>query len=324
MGGYSYDQADRLTRWQSGSTTAQYGYGGDGMRQSKTVGSTTTNQLWDVAEGMPLLVQDGSTRYITGPGGLPIEQVDGSSSVLYYYQDQLGSTRGLLDGSGNTQATYTFDDYGNVTSKTGSATTPFGYAGQYTDPESGLQYLRARYYDPATAQFLTVDPIVGATGQPYNYTAGGPLNATDPFGLGCGWNPVCYAGEAKDWTVGHAPGIGRQIAISGLNGAVSFMGDVGRNATSGNPLRMGLAFLEVYGTIGVPGLLRRGAAIVFSRAAAWSLARDTGEACELFTTPAGRVFTDHYLTETRANASKCHGGLGGDSRRPSRPSTVCL
>jgi YD repeat-containing protein len=142
---YSYDQADRLARWQSGNTAVQYGYDGDGLRQSKTVGSSTTNQLWDLAEGMPLLVQDGTTRYITGPGGLPIEQVDGSNNVLYYYQDQLGSTRGLLDGSGNTQATYTFDPYGNVTSKTGSATTPFGYAGQYTDSESGLQYLRARY-----------------------------------------------------------------------------------------------------------------------------------------------------------------------------------
>ena len=32
------------------------------------------------------------------------------------------------------------------------------YAGQYTDPATGLQYLRARYYDPATQQFLTVDP----------------------------------------------------------------------------------------------------------------------------------------------------------------------
>jgi len=179
---YGYDQADRLTRWVSGSTTAQYSHDGDGLRQSKTVGSTTTNQLWDVAEGMPLLVQDGSTRYITGLGGLPIEQVDGSGNVLYYYQDQLGSTRGLLDGSGNTQATYTFDPYGNVAAKTGSASTPFQYAGQYTDSESGLQYLRARYYDPLTAQFLTVDPLAGTTIDPYAYTVNDPLNIVDPAG----------------------------------------------------------------------------------------------------------------------------------------------
>jgi RHS repeat-associated protein len=216
---------------------------------------------------------DGNTRYITGPGGLPIEQVDGSNNVLYYYQDQLGSTRGLLDGSGNTQATYTFDAYGNITSKTGSANTPFQYAGQYTDSESGLQYLRARHYDPATAQFISVDPIVGATGEPYTYTAGGPLNAADPVGLGCGLNPVCYAGEAKDWTVGHAPGIERQIAISGLNGAVSFMGQVGGDVTSGNPIRVARGFGYVYlnvflgladapGEVGLVALSEEGATTV--------------------------------------------------------------
>jgi len=136
------------------------------------------------------MVQDGSTRYITGPGGLPIEQVDGSSNVLYYYQDQLGSMRGLLDGSGNTQATYTFDPYGNVTSKTGSATTPFGYAGQYTDAESGLQNLRARYYDPATVQFITVDPMTALTGGPYVYASTDPLNMTDPSG-------ACASGSGR-------------------------------------------------------------------------------------------------------------------------------
>lgn len=38
-----------------------------------------------------------------------------------------------------------------------------GFAGEYTDQESGLIYLRARYYDPATALFLTVDPLVSIT-----------------------------------------------------------------------------------------------------------------------------------------------------------------
>jgi len=40
----------------------------------------------------------------------------------------------------------------------------------------------ARYYDPATAQFLTVDPDVDTTLSPYGYVAGDPLNDTDPSG----------------------------------------------------------------------------------------------------------------------------------------------
>lgn len=59
-------------------------------------------------------------------------------------------------------------------------------SGQYTDTETGLQYLRARYYDPNTGQFITRDPIEAQTREPYSYVSGNPLNMVDPFGL-CGW-----------------------------------------------------------------------------------------------------------------------------------------
>jgi RHS repeat-associated protein len=42
------------------------------------------------------------------------------------------------------------------------------------DPETGLIYMRARYYDPITSQFLSVDPLLAQTQQPYQYTAGNP------------------------------------------------------------------------------------------------------------------------------------------------------
>jgi uncharacterized protein RhaS with RHS repeats len=146
---YGYDQTDALTSLSSGSTTASYSYNGDGLRMSMTVNGTTTNQVWNLSEGLPVIIQDGSTKYITGPGGLPIEQMPGDGSVQYYLQDQLGSTRGLTDSTGALVGTYSYDAYGNLlTGGSGSEDTPFQYAGQYTDKESGLQYLRARYYDP--------------------------------------------------------------------------------------------------------------------------------------------------------------------------------
>jgi RHS repeat-associated protein len=58
----------------------------------------------------------------------------------------------------------------------------FGYAGKYTDPESDLIYLRARYYDPASQQFLTRDPLAAFSETPYSYAGGNPVNATDPTG----------------------------------------------------------------------------------------------------------------------------------------------
>src|SRR5437763_2824369 len=118
--------------------------------------------------------------------GGPIEQVGSDGTVLYYYQDQLGSTRGLLNGAGQTVATSTstYDPYGNLTASTGSVRTPFGFAGQYTDAEAGLQYLQARSYDPVTMQFMSADPLHDLTAQPYAYAAGNPLSMLDPTGLG--------------------------------------------------------------------------------------------------------------------------------------------
>lgn len=101
----------------------------------------------------------------------------------YAHADQLGSIRALTDGSGAVVRTADYDAYGQVVSTSGSTSTPFGYAGEYTDAESGFLYLRARYYDPATQQFLTVDPLLAATEQAYTYAGGSPLNATDPSGL---------------------------------------------------------------------------------------------------------------------------------------------
>jgi RHS repeat-associated protein len=167
------------------SAKATYAYNGDGLRTSNTVAGATKAMAWDVAEGVPALLSDGTNTYVYGPGGLPIEQVDGAGNVLYFQHDQLGSTRLLSNASGAVVATFTYDAFGKLTASTGSVTTPLGYAGQYTDAETGFQYLQARYYDPATGQFVSRDPLVALTGSAYGYVGGNPLNATDPLGLWC-------------------------------------------------------------------------------------------------------------------------------------------
>lgn len=116
---------------------------------------------------------------------MPLEQVNPNGSVWYLQPDQLGSTRALTDTTGALIATYTYDPYGNLTSTSGTATTPFLYAGQYRDLESNLYYLRARYYDPTTGQFVARDPLTGKTHQRYAYATDSPLNNADPSGLAC-------------------------------------------------------------------------------------------------------------------------------------------
>lgn len=60
---------------------------------------------------------------------------------------------------------------------------------------------RARYDDPATAQFLTRDPIYSQTLDAYGYAGNNPLNATDPTGHNkceAGLNPARWVGNGVD------------------------------------------------------------------------------------------------------------------------------
>ena len=186
----TYDQAHRLTAY---ATSVTYAYNGDGLRMSKTVSGSTSQFLWDPSGGLPLMIKDGSTSYLYGPGGMPLEQISGSTA-LWLHHDQLGSTRLVTNSAGTNAATYTFDPYGKLTGITGTITNPFRYAAQYLDVESGLYYMRARYYDAATGQFVSRDPIMALTQQPYGYTANNPVNRRDLTGLyNCGaqfWNCI--------------------------------------------------------------------------------------------------------------------------------------
>jgi RHS repeat-associated protein len=180
---YTYDQANRLTHAVTPAGTGTYTYNGDGLRMATTTGNGDTRHFaWDQTTSVPLMLTDGATSYVYGPGDLPIEQINGATPV-WYHHDQLGSTRLLTDTNGTTVSTFTYDPYGNLSGTTGNATTPLGYAGQYTDPETGLTYMRARYYDPTTAQWLTRDPQVALTREAYGYVGGNPLNVTDPDGM---------------------------------------------------------------------------------------------------------------------------------------------
>jgi RHS repeat-associated protein len=184
---YTYDPQGNLAGVTlPGTSPASVAYisDGDGLRQSRTTGSTTTNFVWDVSGGLPLLIDDGTHSYLYGPSSAPLAQIDDSSGVTQYlHGDNIGSTRLITDASGTVVATIEYDPYGILAGHTGTAASQIGYSGNWTDPDSGLVYLRARDYDPSTGQFLTVDPAVDTTGQPYAYVANDPLTLTDPTGL---------------------------------------------------------------------------------------------------------------------------------------------
>jgi RHS repeat-associated protein len=196
-----YDQTNRLTSWSQGSISATYTYNGDGLRMSKTVGGATTSFSWSVVGSQSLLLQENTgsslTRYVYGAGSQPVEQVT-ATGAQFLHHDQLGSTRIVTSPTGSVIAALRYDPYGNLTSTSGTASTPFLFGGQYRDAASGLYYLRARFYDPRTAQFLTRDPVVAVTMSPYAYVMGNPLNHIDPTGLDCSPNPLDWGSCVGD------------------------------------------------------------------------------------------------------------------------------
>ncbi len=170
------------------SFSATYVYDGNGLRQSKNVNGTTTNFTWDTSSSIPRLLSDGTNKYLYGPDGQPFAQLDSSDNITWLAHDTQGNTRMLLRGDdGASIASWDYDAYGNATIASGFADTSLKFQGQYQDTETGLLYLRARYQDPQTNQFLTVDPLSAMTQSRYGYAANDGVNYGDPSGLMPDW-----------------------------------------------------------------------------------------------------------------------------------------
>ena len=181
---YGWTQANQMKSvTPSVGNVTSYVYDGNSLLESETTGLTTTNYTWNVQSNLPLLLSDGTNYFIYAGGIDPIEQIAVSGgSTRYLLSDQLSSTRAITDSSGAVTGSVTYDAWGNEVGTSGSITTPFLYVGEYLDAPSGYYYLRNRYYDTATGQFISVDPALSNTNQPYLYASDNPVDSTDPSG----------------------------------------------------------------------------------------------------------------------------------------------
>ena len=257
---YGYDQAGNLTtikRPEEGETTKiedSYTYNANNLRTSETINGTTHYLTWQQTGTLPLLLSDGSNSYIYGPEG-PIEQINSEEHATYLHHDQQGSTRLLTNEKGENTGSYTYGPYGAIEKHEGTATTALGYDGQLTSTDTGLVYLRARTYDPSTAQFLSVDPLDAITLRPYGYAENDPLNVFDLSGLAaCGSIPVistiCDLGQESGISQTAAGtlnfltfGASNEIAggIFGFNASCANFGQAGEIGTA---LGVGVGFFD--------------------------------------------------------------------------------
>lgn len=183
---YSWNVLGQLTA----AGTDTYAYDTSGLR-SKVNG---TQQVY--GQDMKLL-SDGANKFLWGADGTLLAQAPLGAGIgstpIQAVTDGMGSVYEMVQAqpvSGSpdnlnfvVQAQYAYSLFGERTLVSGTDMTSIGFVSEQRDATTGFIYLRARYYDPKTAQFISVDPMVSKTLDSYGYAGGNPLQMIDPLGL---------------------------------------------------------------------------------------------------------------------------------------------
>lgn len=107
--------------------------------------------------------------------------------IYYYHPDHLGTSTALTDFNGNAYQFFLNLPFGEtMAQQLGSNyyNSPYKFNGKELDEETGLYYYGARYYDPRTSIWLSVDPLAEKflAWSPYNFTFNNPIRFLDPNG----------------------------------------------------------------------------------------------------------------------------------------------
>ena len=187
----TYDGENRPVSVTAGGVTTTYVYAPDGTRLKKISGGNETLYIG----GMTIEGYNSANpiffSYPTPELRVVTKDNTNSIEVQSLHRDQDATIRLAMNESGQIKWSQSYFPYGEIEPTSGTATPGFaaddqGFIGEIYDPESELQYLNARYYDPALGRFIQPDwwevtqPGVGTNR--YAYSANDPINKSDRNG----------------------------------------------------------------------------------------------------------------------------------------------
>ncbi len=185
----SYSSAGELLGVDGPAGAVSYGYDASGVLVSRTDATGTVGFVNDASGSLPHAVAASDGSWWVYAGSRALAQATPDGQVHYLHEDPRGDVRLVTDAAGAVTDTFTYSVDGEVTARTGTTAVSVGWNGEYTDPATGMVWLRARWFDPASARFITADPWQGNPANPvslnrYLYANADPINNTDPTGFG--------------------------------------------------------------------------------------------------------------------------------------------
>ncbi|MGG0821642.1 RHS repeat-associated core domain-containing protein [Paenibacillus turicensis] len=206
---YTFNLWDQVSKVVKDNTTTEFEYEMEGLRLAKTKttvkptnsdqNSNSQNPASSVEKvryaynnaGKVISEADANNKaianYTWGPDRLLAKRDVSTNKKYFYLYNGHGDVVQLIDESGQVVNHYQYDEWGNIVEQEEAVRNDFKYAGEIFDNETGLYYLRARYYDPAIGRFVSKDTYEGTVTNPlslnlYSYVRNNPLTHVDPSG----------------------------------------------------------------------------------------------------------------------------------------------
>ena len=162
---YTWQNGRQLQKMQKSGVTAEFVYNADGLRVQKTVNGVATKYTLHGKNVVHMTSGTDELHFFYDAQNRPAVVVYNGTAYAYVKSLQ-GDIVALLNGAGNVVVSYVYDAWGAPIGKSGSmaetlgSVQPFRYRGYVFDEETGLYYLRSRYYNPRWGRFVNADTIV--------------------------------------------------------------------------------------------------------------------------------------------------------------------